>query len=113
MSTQPTAPAVDLVVEPKTKKTLKGDVAAACLMQLASLEGDEHMNQTQEFAVATINNELDVRFPAVMEELLPAASGISSTLYIVTSLSKSLLRRNPYARPLPAHVCPSGFHRYE
>jgi hypothetical protein len=68
MSTQPTAPAIDLVVELKTNKELKGAVAAACLMQLASLEGDEHTNQAQEFAVATINNELDVRFPAVIEE---------------------------------------------
>jgi hypothetical protein len=67
MSTQPTAPAIDLVVEPETKEDLKRAVAAACLMQLASLTGEGHMNQAQEFAIATIGNELDVRFPALHE----------------------------------------------
>jgi hypothetical protein len=67
VSTQSSAPAIDLVVEPVTKEDLKGAVAAACLMQLASLEGEGHMNQAQEFAIATIGNELDVRFPALHE----------------------------------------------
>jgi len=56
MSTQSSAPAINLVVEPETKEDLKRAVAAACLMQLASLKGEGHMNQAQEFAIATIGN---------------------------------------------------------
>lgn len=67
MSTQSSAPAIDLVVEPETKEDLKRAAPAASLTQLASPEGEKHMNQAQEFAVAAIGNELDVRFPALID----------------------------------------------